>query len=184
MAELVLEQLHKSYGGRIAVASIDLKIPTGSFCIFLGPSGCGKSTTLNCVAGLEELTSGRISLGGRNITNLQPHQRDIAMVFQSALLYPHLTAHDNIRMSLRASPIDRDEAESKIARAAKMLDIASLLGKKPPAMSGESGSASRSRKPSSAIPPHSCSTNHCPRSMRRCASHCAPNSSTCKSDLA
>jgi ABC-type sugar transport system ATPase subunit len=136
MAELAIEQLHKSYGGKVAVASMDLKIPTGTFCIFLGPSGCGKSTTLNCVAGLEELTSGRISLGGRDITNLPPHQRDIAMVFQSALLYPHLTAHDNIRMSLRASAVDRDEAESKIARAAKMLDIIPLLGKKPSAMSG------------------------------------------------
>jgi ABC-type sugar transport system ATPase subunit len=136
MAELAIEQLHKSYGGRVAVESMDLKIPTGTFCIFLGPSGCGKSTTLNCVAGLEELTSGRISLGGRDITNLPPHQRDIAMVFQSALLYPHLTAHDNIRMSLRASAVDRDEAESKIGRAAKMLDIIPLLGKKPSAMSG------------------------------------------------
>src|SRR5258707_7332203 len=136
MAELVLEQLHESYGSRVAVESMDLKIPTGSFCVFLGPSGCGKSTTLSCVAGLEELTSGRISLGGRDITNLQPHQRDIAMVFQSALLYPHLTAHDNIRMSLRASAVDRDEAESKITRAAKMLDIVPLLGKKPSAMSG------------------------------------------------
>jgi ABC-type sugar transport system ATPase subunit len=115
---------------------MDLRIPTGTFCIFLGPSGCGKSTTLNCVAGLEEPTSGRILLGGRNITHLPPHQRDIAMVFQSALLYPHLTAHDNIRMSLRASPVDRDQAEGKIARAAKMLDIIPLLGKKPSAMSG------------------------------------------------
>jgi len=136
MAELAIEQLHKSYGGKVAVESMDLKIPTGSFCIFLGPSGCGKSTTLNCVAGLEEPTSGRILLGGRDITYLPPHQRDIAMVFQSALLYPHLTAHDNIRMSLRASAVDRAEAESKIARAAKMLDITTLLGKKPSAMSG------------------------------------------------
>jgi ABC-type sugar transport system ATPase subunit len=136
MAELAIEQLHKSYGGKVAVESMDLKIPTGTFCIFLGPSGCGKSTTLNCVAGLEEPTSGRISLGGRDITDLAPHQRDIAMVFQSALLYPHLTAHDNIRMSLHASAVDRNEVESRIARAAKMLDIVPLLGKKPSAMSG------------------------------------------------
>jgi ABC-type sugar transport system ATPase subunit len=136
MAELAIERLHKSYGGKVAVESMNLEIPTGIFCIFLGPSGCGKSTTLNCVAGLEEPTSGRISLGGRDITNLPPHQRDIAMVFQSALLYPHLTAHDNIRMSLRASAVDRNEVEGRIARAAKMLDIVPLLGKKPSAMSG------------------------------------------------
>jgi ABC-type sugar transport system ATPase subunit len=136
MAELAIERLHKSYGGKVAVESMNLEIPTGIFCIFLGPSGCGKSTTLNCVAGLEEPTSGRISLGGRDITNLPPHQRDVAMVFQSALLYPHLTAHDNIRMSLRASAVDRNEVENRIARAAKMLDIVPLLGKKPSAMSG------------------------------------------------
>ncbi|MDE3175310.1 MAG: ABC transporter ATP-binding protein [Pseudomonadota bacterium] len=136
MAELILEQLRKSYGPKVAVETIDLKVPSGHFCIFLGPSGCGKSTTLNCIAGLEETTSGKIFLGGRDITNLQPHQRDIAMVFQSALLYPHLSAHDNIRMSLRTAQLSRANAEEKIARAAKMLDITPLLEKKPSAMSG------------------------------------------------
>jgi len=82
---LTIEKLTKSYGIYTAIESIDLSIPDGAFCVFLGPSGCGKSTTLNCIAGLEDTTSGRVLLGARDITRLAPHQRDIAMVFQSSL---------------------------------------------------------------------------------------------------
>src|ERR1700761_4305085 len=100
MSGLVVERLSKRYANYAAVTDVSLSIGDGQFCVFLGPSGCGKSTTLNCIAGLEEATSGRILLNNRDITRLAPHQRDIAMVFQSALLYPHLTALGNIHMSL------------------------------------------------------------------------------------
>lgn len=136
MSGLNIEHLHKRYGDQVAVTEADLSIEQGKFYILLGPSGCGKSTTLNCIAGLEEVTSGRITLGGRDITRLPPHQRDIAMVFQSALLYPHLSARDNIRMSLRTMRAEPAEIERRIARSAEMLEIGALLGKKPGTMSG------------------------------------------------
>jgi ABC-type sugar transport system ATPase subunit len=136
MTGLVVERLSKSYADYPAVQNVDLSIGEGQFCVFLGPSGCGKSTTLNCVAGLEEPTSGRIVLNGKDITRLAPHQRDIAMVFQSALLYPHLTALGNIHMSLRSASIRREEIDRRVARAVDMLKIEALLDKKPSAMSG------------------------------------------------
>jgi len=115
---------------------MNLTIPDGSFCVFLGPSGCGKSTTLNCIAGLEEATSGQILMGSRDITDLPPNQRDIAMVFQSSLLYPHLTALQNIKMSLRGAKVNAAELEKRIADVVAMLDIDKLLAKKPAKMSG------------------------------------------------
>jgi ABC-type sugar transport system ATPase subunit len=136
MSGLIVERLSKRYSNYFAVRDVDLSIAEGQFCVFLGPSGCGKSTTLNCIAGLEEATSGRILLNGKDITRLAPHQRDIAMVFQSALLYPHLTARANISMSLRKAPISKEEADRRVARAIDMLKIDALLDKRPAAMSG------------------------------------------------
>ena len=136
MPALRIEKLTKTYGSFTAIESIDLSIPDGALYVLLGPSGCGKSTTLNCIAGLEDATSGRVLLGARDITRLAPHQRDIAMVFQSSLLYPHLTGIQNIRMGLRGGKADSAEIEARISRTVDMLDIAKLLTRKPGMMSG------------------------------------------------
>ena len=136
MSGIQIENLKKDFGHFNAISQISLSIPEGSFCVLLGPSGCGKSTTLNCIAGLEDVTSGSIKIGGREVTSLPPHARDIAMVFQSSLLYPHLTALQNIRMSLKNTDTPATEAERRISHAVEILEISSELSKKPGAMSG------------------------------------------------
>ena len=136
MPGITIEKLHKRYGAQTAIEEVDLTIADGQFCVLLGPSGCGKSTTLNCIAGLEDVTSGKIILGGRDVTRLAPHQRDIAMVFQSSLLYPHLNGERNIRMSLRNAKADPAEVDRRLSRVVAMLDIAKVLDKKPAMMSG------------------------------------------------
>ncbi|MBD1558187.1 ABC transporter ATP-binding protein [Vibrio sp. S9_S30] len=136
MSGIQLKQLIKKYDGKTAVKGIDLDIPDGTFCVFLGPSGCGKSTTLNCIAGLELPSGGTIQIQGQDVTQLPPHQRDIAMVFQSSLLYPHLTARDNIKMSLRNIDITEKTMEERIVHAVDILEIGKLLDKKPAQLSG------------------------------------------------
>ena len=136
MSGIQLDNVTKTFGNFVALEDMSLEIPDGAFCVFLGPSGCGKSTTLNLVAGLEDLTSGQIRIGERNVTELAPHERDIAMVFQSSLLYPHLSAIDNIKMSLRNTDISPQETRMRIDHAVGILNIESELGKKPGAMSG------------------------------------------------
>src|SRR5262245_8409475 len=136
MASIRLEQLHKSFAGLIAVDSLDLEIPDGEFLVLLGPSGCGKTTTLNCIAGLEQPTSGSILFDGRDVTREPPHLRNIAMVFQSALLYPHMSARRNIEASLKHAKLPSAEKDRRIEEAAAILNIADVLEKLPSRMSG------------------------------------------------
>jgi ABC-type sugar transport system ATPase subunit len=136
MASIRLEQLHKSFAGLIAVDSLDLDIPDGEFLVLLGPSGCGKTTTLNCIAGLEQPTSGSILFDGRDVTREPPHLRNIAMVFQSALLYPHMSARRNIEASLKHAKLPGAEKDRRIKEAAAILNIADVLEKLPSRMSG------------------------------------------------
>jgi ABC-type sugar transport system ATPase subunit len=136
MAGIRIEQLRKTFGDHLAVDDLDLVIEDGELLVFLGPSGCGKTTTLNCIAGLEAPTSGRILFGEDEVTDLPPHQRNIAMVFQSSLLYPHLTARQNIAMSLKKSGLDRATVARRVEEAAATLDIAPLLDKLPSQLSG------------------------------------------------
>ncbi len=136
MPGIEIKNLKKSFGEFEAIREMSLTIPDGAFCVFLGPSGCGKSTTLNIVAGLDNATSGTISIAGRDVTALAPHERDIAMVFQSSLLYPHLTGLQNIQMSLRNTDTPAVEAAARIEHAIEILEIKSVLNKKPGAMSG------------------------------------------------
>jgi multiple sugar transport system ATP-binding protein len=102
MAEIELKDVVKRYGGVEAVSEVNLRIADGSFVVLVGPSGCGKTTTLRMIAGLEEVTEGSIHLGGRDVTDLQPKDRDVAMVFQNYALYPHMSVYDNIAFGLRA----------------------------------------------------------------------------------
>jgi ABC-type sugar transport system ATPase subunit len=136
MSGIEITNLSKRYGDVEAIRSMTLTIPDGAFCALLGPSGCGKSTTLNCVSGLEEVDTGSIRIGGQDVTALPPHQRNIAMVFQSSLLYPHLSARQNILMSLKKSDVAPGEVARRVSHAVSILHIESILEKKPTAMSG------------------------------------------------
>lgn len=136
MSSIVIQNLRKEFGHFTAIDGLNLQVAKGDFCVFLGPSGCGKTTTLNCIAGLEEVTSGKIFIGDRDVTDLPPHERDIAMVFQSSLLYPHLSAKKNIMTSVIHSKDKADVVQQRFENAVRILEINHLLDKKPSEMSG------------------------------------------------
>lgn len=136
MAKVDIDRLQKTYGTQVAVKGLDLELPDRELIVLLGPSGCGKTTTLNCIAGLETPTSGHIRFDGEEVTALPPHMRNVAMVFQSSMLYPHLTARQNISVSLRHSRLGKDEIAQRVAWAAKIVDAEPLLDKLPGHLSG------------------------------------------------
>lgn len=137
MAGLRLEHITKTYeDGFSAVRDISLEIEPGAFVVLVGPSGCGKSTTLRMIAGLETITAGTLSIGGRVVNNVRPKDRDIAMVFQNYALYPHLTVEENMGFSLRMSGVSKDARKQSVARAADMLGLETILNKKPGQLSG------------------------------------------------
>ena len=134
--DLVLEGVTKRFGSYSAVQDLDLVVPSGSFFALLGPSGCGKTTTLRMVAGLESPTAGRILIGGRDVTNVPPKNRDIAMVFQSYALYPHMTVAENMGFALKLRGVNKSEIATKVREAAGLLDLEKYLDRKPKALSG------------------------------------------------
>ncbi|MFT8246152.1 ABC transporter ATP-binding protein [Roseomonas sp. BN140053] len=138
MAEVVLRGVVKEYegGGGQAVKGIDLEIADHEFVVLVGPSGCGKSTTLRMIAGLEEISEGEISIGGRVVNDVAPRDRDIAMVFQNYALYPHMSVRENMAFSLSLRKRPRAEIAARVEEAARMLDITPLLDRKPRALSG------------------------------------------------
>jgi multiple sugar transport system ATP-binding protein len=137
MAEIVLEHLTKVYpGGVTAVDDVNVTIGDGEFMVLVGPSGCGKSTLLRMMAGLEEVTEGRISIGGTDVTDLAPRRRDIAMVFQSYALYPHMTVRKNIGYGLKVRRTPKDEARRRVEEVAKLLGLEAMLDRKPAQLSG------------------------------------------------
>jgi multiple sugar transport system ATP-binding protein len=137
MAQITLEQVTKEFSGGVrAVDEVDLTIESGEFLVLVGPSGCGKSTLLRMMAGLEEVTSGRIEIGERDVTNLSPRDRDIAMVFQNYALYPHLTVERNLAYGLRVRKTPKAEIKSRVNTVAEMLGIEHLLQRRPSALSG------------------------------------------------
>ncbi|MBT8458174.1 MAG: sn-glycerol-3-phosphate ABC transporter ATP-binding protein UgpC [Boseongicola sp.] len=136
MANLALRQLTKSYGSTDVLHGISLDVADGEFVVFVGPSGCGKSTTLRLIAGLEETTSGIIEIGDREVNNLEPKERDIAMVFQNYAIYPHMSVKKNIAFGLRSSKMPKEDKEKRIQEVAGILDMADLLDRKPSQLSG------------------------------------------------
>ncbi len=137
MATIEFENVSKRFDdGTIAVDDLSLKIEDGEFMIFVGPSGCGKTTALRMVAGLEEITSGEIRIGDKTVNNLEPQDRDIAMVFQNYALYPHMYVSDNIKFPLRMQNLPKAEIERRVSEVAAMLGIAQLLSRKPRELSG------------------------------------------------
>ncbi|MFF1277676.1 ABC transporter ATP-binding protein [Streptomyces marokkonensis] len=137
MAEIVLEKVTKRYpDGSLAVRDVDLDIADGEFVILVGPSGCGKSTTLNMIAGLEDITEGTLRIGGRVVNDLAPKERDVAMVFQSYALYPHMSVRENMGFPLRLAKVDKATVDSKVEEAARVLDLSEFLDRKPANLSG------------------------------------------------
>ncbi|WP_054811515.1 ABC transporter ATP-binding protein [Nocardia arizonensis] len=136
MARLQIEAVTKRFGATDAVREVDLDIADGEFMVLLGPSGCGKSTLLRMIAGLEAPTSGRILLDGRDITDVAPQQRDLAMVFQSYALYPHLTVARNIGFPLKSRRVPRAKIAERVAEVAATLALTPLLDRRPAALSG------------------------------------------------
>jgi multiple sugar transport system ATP-binding protein len=137
MAQIVLDEVDKLYpGGVKGIDGLNLDIADGEFMVLVGPSGCGKSTALRSIAGLEEITSGSISIGGRVVNDLPPKDRDIAMVFQNYALYPHMTVEQNLAFGLQQRKTPKDEIRRRVLAVAKMLGLEEFLNRKPSALSG------------------------------------------------
>src|SRR5215204_4972088 len=137
MAEIVLDKVTKRYpDGALAVQEVNLEIADGEFIILVGPSGCGKSTTLNMIAGLEDISSGELRIGGERVNEKAPKDRDIAMVFQSYALYPHMTVRQNIAFPLTLAKRPKEEIDAKVDEAAGILDLQNHLDRKPANLSG------------------------------------------------
>jgi len=137
MASLSMKNICKVYpNGFEAVKNFNLEIQDKEFIIFVGPSGCGKSTTLRMIAGLEDITSGELKIGDRIVNDVEPKDRDIAMVFQNYALYPHMSVYDNMAFGLKLRKVPKDEIDKMVKEAAKILDLTPLLDRKPKALSG------------------------------------------------
>ena len=137
MASISLRGVQKAYGdGALVIRNVDLEIGENEFCVFLGPSGCGKSTLLRMIAGLEDVTDGDLSIGGRLVNDVPAAQRGVAMVFQSYALFPHMTVFENMAFGLKLSKTPKDEIDRKVREAARILQLEALLERKPKALSG------------------------------------------------
>ncbi len=137
MAEITLDNVRKIYpDGAVGVQGVDIEIADGEFVILVGPSGCGKSTTLNMIAGLEDISEGELRIGGERVNEKAPKDRDIAMVFQSYALYPHMTVRENIAFPLTLAKMPKDQIGRKVDEAARILDITQYLDRKPANLSG------------------------------------------------
>ena len=136
MAQVTLKDVSKRWGAFTAVCDVNLEIPDCEFVVFLGPSGCGKTTTMRLIAGLEDASGGEIRIGGRIVNDLEPKDRDVAMVFQNYGLYPNLSVYENIRFPLRVRKIAADSHDARVRKAAEMVELGDLLQRRPRELSG------------------------------------------------
>ena len=136
MAEITLHQVSKRFDGALSVSNVSLTIHDGEFFILVGPSGCGKSTLLNMIAGLEKVTDGKIEVDGRVVNDVDPKDRNMAMVFQSYAIYPHMTVRENMAFPLKLAKLPRAEIARRVDRAARALELTDLLERKPSSLSG------------------------------------------------
>ena len=136
MSDVKLNNVTKKYDNLEVIHGVDLNISNGEFCVFVGPSGCGKSTLLRMIAGLEEVTRGSIEIGPRDVTRIDPADREIAMVFQNYALYPHMTVAENMGFGLKMTGHSKTEINSKVHAASKILHLDNFLIRKPKALSG------------------------------------------------
>lgn len=166
---LRLIDIQKSYGENQVLVDVNLEIAPGEFVVVVGPSGCGKTTMLRVIAGLEMPDSGEIVMFDENVTDMSPGQRQVAMVFQSYALYPHLTVFKNLEFALDLAGLTRDEKRNRIADVASTLALTDYLDRKPAELSGGSGSASLWVVLWCVNRACFCLTNHCRTSMPGCA---------------
>ncbi|MBP6336385.1 MAG: sn-glycerol-3-phosphate ABC transporter ATP-binding protein UgpC [Vitreoscilla sp.] len=136
MADVRLVKVQKAYGEAVVLKDIDLHVRDGEFMVFVGPSGCGKSTLLRSIAGLEDITGGELSIGGKVVNDVPPAERGVAMVFQSYALYPHMDLYENMAFGLKLAKMPKDEIDRLVHQAAKILNIDHLLSRKPKDLSG------------------------------------------------
>ena len=140
MAAISLRNVEKAYGAGAklnkVIHGVNAEIDEGEFIVIVGPSGCGKSTLLRMVAGLEEISGGEIHIGGRIVNELEPSERDIAMVFQNYALYPHMSVYDNMAYGLKIAKVPKADIETRVQKAAKILELSQLLQRKPRELSG------------------------------------------------
>lgn len=136
MSNVTLKRVRKIYDKKVVIDNIDLEIKDKEFIVLVGASGCGKSTILRMIAGLEDITDGEILIGDKKVNNIHPKDRDIAFVFQSYALYPHMTVRENIAFGLKMRKVPKDEIEKKVLEAAKILDLTEYLDRKPKQLSG------------------------------------------------
>src|SRR3978361_908054 len=137
MANVTLRNVRKTYaGGFEAIKGINFDVGDGQFCVLVGPSGCGKSTLLRMVGGLETISSGEIDIGGRIVNQIEPAERDIAMVFQNYALYPHMTVYNNMAYGLRNRRMPEPEIDTRVKEAARILELGAILERKPRRLSG------------------------------------------------
>ncbi|MEM6463646.1 MAG: ABC transporter ATP-binding protein [Pseudomonadota bacterium] len=136
MAEVCLENIKKAFGQTMVIPELDLTVQKGEFCVLVGPSGCGKSTLLRIIAGLEAPNAGKVLIGGRDVTRLEPSHRGVAMVFQSYALYPHMTVAENMEFGLEMAGVPRAERRRTVEEVAKTLRLTDYLARKPRALSG------------------------------------------------
>lgn len=136
MARVLFDKIRKQYGKTVVIKELNLEIEDKEFLVLVGPSGCGKSTALRMIAGLEEITDGKLYIGDTVVNDVHPKDRDIAMVFQNYALYPHMSVRDNMGFALKLRKINKEEIEKRILEAAKILEIDHLLDRKPKALSG------------------------------------------------
>lgn len=174
-ASVRLSHVTKQFGSDTAVADLDLDVPAGEFLVILGPSGCGKTTVLRLVAGLESPTGGWISLGDQVVNDVDAKNRNVAMVFQSYALYPHLSVRRNIEFPLRARHVPPTERNRLVNSVSASLQIGALLDRKPERSPGANVSEWRWPAPSCAGRPSSSWTNHSPTSMHSSELKCGPN---------
>ena len=136
MASVTYDHVTKKFNDTTAINDLNIAIEDKEFLVLVGPSGCGKSTALRCLAGLEEITGGRILIGQRDVSNVAPKDRDIAMVFQSYALYPHMSVYDNMAFGLKLRKTPKADIDRRVKEAAEILGIGHLLGRKPKQLSG------------------------------------------------
>src|SRR5512146_2641655 len=136
MAAVDIRRVSKSFGSTEVVHAVDVHVRDGAFVVLVGPSGCGKSTLLRMIAGLEEISKGQILIGGRQVNNLPPKDRDVAMVFQNYALYPHMTVFDNMAFSLKLAKAPKEEIQQRVGRAAEILNLTEYLARYPRQLSG------------------------------------------------
>jgi ABC-type Fe3+/spermidine/putrescine transport system ATPase subunit len=182
MASVRLEGISKVYGGdggHIAVEDATFAVQDGEFVVLVGPSGCGKSTTLRMIAGLESISAGRLYIGDRLVNNVSPRDRDIAMVFQTYALYPHMSAYSNLAFALKLRGVSREEIDRRVRHAAEILGIEEILNRTPRQLSGGQRQRVALGRAIVRDPQSFCSMSRSPTWTRSCGSRCGPSCRRC-----